>query len=125
MTWINNSPLKEGDWVKGKSRDGELLFGYLQNIDLTKGLAMIYVVECDNDQQTGKTMVLQTKAIERLPISTTKNEHQLAQLIDLALQTKDEKWFMDLSTELNAIRTTSKQNTNLDDTSPHRNRLYK
>lgn len=125
MTLIDNSPLKEGDWVKGKSPDGELLLGYLQNVDLMKGLVMVNVVKCDNEHQVGKTMMLQKKRVEKLPVSATKNEHQLTQLIDLALKTRDEQWFMDLSTELNLIRSTFKQSSTQDNASHPDNRLYK
>ncbi|MEK1832194.1 hypothetical protein AAAC51_34780 [Priestia megaterium] len=36
---------KVGDWVKGKSRDGELIYGYIKTINPSKKAALINVVK--------------------------------------------------------------------------------
>ncbi len=37
----NNQILKTGDWVKGKSLDSELIVGYIESLDIPKGVVWI------------------------------------------------------------------------------------
>jgi hypothetical protein len=100
--------LEIGDWVKGKSRDGELIHGYIETIDPLQGAVKVNVIECDHEEMIGKTIWLLNKWVEKLPISTASNEEQISHLIDLALLTKDEDWFMELSAKLNSLKKVSK-----------------
>jgi hypothetical protein len=99
-----------GDWVQGRSRDGELIHGYVETIDSIQGIVKVNVVESDNEKAIGKSIWLLNKSAEKLPDLTVSTESQLLSLIDLALLSKDEQWFMELSTKLAAIKKISKVN---------------
>ncbi|WP_034672097.1 IDEAL domain-containing protein [Ectobacillus panaciterrae] len=109
MAMTDKYRLEIGDWVKGKSKDGELIYGYIQTVDSLQGIVRVNVVECDNEQIIGKTIGMPNKRVEKLSISTTSTKEQIVHLIDLALLTRDEQWFMDLSAKLNAVRQRSKK----------------
>ena len=93
-----------GDWVQGRSRDGELIHGYVETIDSIQDIVKVNVVESDNEKAIGKSIWLLNKSAEKLPDLSVNNESQLLSLIDLALLSKDEQWFMELSTKLAAIK---------------------
>lgn len=110
MTMSDNYRFENGDWVQGRSRDGELIHGYVETIDAIQGIVKVNVVESDNKKAIGKSIWLLNKSAEKLPDLTVSNESQLLSLIDLALLSKDEQWFMELSTKLAAIKKISKVN---------------
>lgn len=110
MTMSDNYRFENGDWVQGRSRDGELIHGYVETIDSIQGIVKVNVVESDNKKAIGKSIWLLNKSAEKLPDLTVRNESQLLSLIDLALLSKDEQWFMELSTKLAAIKKISKVN---------------
>jgi hypothetical protein len=97
-----------GDWVQGKSRSGELIHGYIVSTDEIKGIIKVNVVESDNENVIGKSIWLQNKFTEKLPETTLMNEGQISSLIDIALLTKDENWFDELTSKLISLRNTSK-----------------
>ena len=99
-----------GDWVQGRSRDGELIHGYVETIDSIQDIVKVNVVESDNEKAIGKSIWLLNESAEKLPDLSVTNESQLLSLIDLALLSKDELWFMELSTKLAAIKKISKVN---------------
>nr|WP_274855712.1 IDEAL domain-containing protein [Bacillus methanolicus] len=105
-----NNRLESGDWVKGKTRNGELIRGYIESVDYLQGIVKVHVIESDNKKTIGKTVGVLINWVEKLPVSTEINEEQILQLIDLALLTKDEQWFHDLSTKLNSHGKVSKEN---------------
>ncbi|MBP1933651.1 IDEAL domain-containing protein [Ammoniphilus resinae] len=92
-----------GDWIKGKSKNGELIRGFVEASDYIEGWVKIKVVTCDNEETVGRTVQTLTKWVEKLPEST-RNEEQILQMVDLALLTRDESWFLELSFELNQLR---------------------
>ena len=108
MTMADKYRFENGDWVQGRSKDGELIHGYVETTDSIKGIVKVNVVESDNEKAIGKSIWLLNKSAEKLPDITVNNESQLLSLIDLALLSKDEQWFMELSTKLAAIE--SKEN---------------
>ncbi|HWO96633.1 MAG TPA: IDEAL domain-containing protein [Bacillus sp. (in: firmicutes)] len=99
--------LKAGDWVKGKSREGELIHGYVEMIDSRQGAVKVNIVECDNEDMIGTTIWLLNNRVEKLPDVRTGSEEQILNLIDVALSTKDKQWFMELSEKLKSLRKTS------------------
>jgi hypothetical protein len=101
---LTNNRFEIGDWVKGKSQNGELIIGYIETIDLLKGIIGVTVITSDNKETIGKTIKMLYKWVERLPISAIDHEEQLLHLIDLALTTGDEDWFIELSVKLSAVR---------------------
>jgi hypothetical protein len=118
MDIINHSPLEVGDWVKGKTKNGELIYGYIEAVNSLQGTVKIKVMDCDNEQIIGKTVETLKQWVKKLPISTFDDEEQIKALIDLALLTKDESWFMELSAKLKSIRQAAKESGTENSTHP-------
>lgn len=95
--------LKAGDWVKGKSRNGEWIRGYIENVDPLKGTVHVTVVECDNEKTMNKTIETPIHWVEKMPITSFNCEEQIRDLVDLALWTRDEMWFMELTAKLQSF----------------------
>jgi IDEAL domain len=104
MSSNNISTLKTGDWIKGSLRDGELIIGYIESFDFSEGTIKVTVVKSDNNETIGKTIPISRKMVKRLPVSNVTNKEQIQFLIDLALSTGDEDWFMELSSKLNSMK---------------------
>lgn len=100
----NNAILYIGDWIKAKSRVGELIIGYVESLDLSEEMTKVTVTSSDHEELVGKTIPILNNKVIRLPNSNVKNKEQILYLIDLALATGDEDWFLELSSKLNAIR---------------------
>jgi hypothetical protein len=100
MTMADKYRFKNGDWVKGRSREGELIHGYVETVDSNQGIVKVYVVESDNEKVIGKSIWILNKWTEKLPDIKDCTESQLLTLIDLALLSKDEQWFKELSAKL-------------------------
>lgn len=99
----NHSVLKIGDWVKGESREGELIIGYVDSFTVIEEVVNVNVVTSDNQETVGKTIQMLSKQVKILPDSNVKNKEQINFLIDLALSTGDEDWFLELSAKLKAM----------------------
>ena len=104
MTMADKYRFENGDWVQGRSRDGELIHGYVETVDFNQGIVKVNVVESDNEKAIGKSIWILNKWTEKLPDLTISNESHLLTLIDLALLSKDEQWFMELSAKLASIK---------------------
>ncbi|TMU87272.1 IDEAL domain-containing protein [Bacillus sp. BHET2] len=100
----NHSILKTGDWIKGTGRSGELIIGYIENFDMQGETVKATVVSSDNKTIEGKTIPILSTQIKKIPEVNIKNKEQLQILIDLALRTGDEEWFLELTSKLNAMR---------------------
>jgi hypothetical protein len=101
---MNNSFLKVGDWIKGKSRDGELIIGYVESLDVLDEKINATITSSDDVALVGKTIPMPTNGVKKLPEPQVKNKEQIQYLIDLALATGDQEWFMELSEQLKAMR---------------------
>lgn len=101
---VENNLFKNGDWVQGKSRDGELIHGFVENVSDNREIVKVNVVESDNEKAVGKSIWIPSKWTEKLPDLEVSNEAHLLALIDLALLSKDETWFMELSGKLESIK---------------------
>jgi hypothetical protein len=100
----NNTILKVGDWIKGKSRDGELFIGYIESLDILEDKVNARITSSDDESMLGKTIPMAKGEVKKLPDPKVKNKEQIQYLIDLALATGDEEWFMELSEKLNSMR---------------------
>lgn len=109
MLTNGKSRLEIGDWVRGKSGDGELLHGYIESVNSLQDIVKVYVVACDNKGTVGKTIQLPHNWLEKLPVSAVAREESILSLIDLALETRDEQWFLELFQLLNTLRTQTKE----------------
>lgn len=85
-----------GEWVRGKTRNGELIRGFVESIDSAAGTVHVYVVHSDNDTVVGKVVATSARWLEALPESGVDQEEQVRDLIDLALLTQDREWFAEL-----------------------------
>jgi len=94
--------LQTGDWIKGTLRDGELVMGFIESLD-TSGIVKVNVVTSDNNEIIGKKVSMLSERVKRLPVSNVSNKAQIQFLIDLALSTGDEEWFLELSSKLNSM----------------------
>ncbi|WP_349654846.1 IDEAL domain-containing protein [Mesobacillus sp. AQ2] len=101
---MNNSFLKVGDWIKGKSRDGELIIGYVESLDVLDEKINATITSSDDEALVGKTIPMPTNGVKKLPEPQVKNKEQIQYLIDLALATGDQEWFMELSEQLKVMR---------------------
>lgn len=99
----NNSILKVGDWVKGKSRDGELFIGYIESLDILDEKVNATITSSDDESMVGKIIPISTNGVKKLPDPKVKNKAQIQNLIDLALATGDEEWFLELSEQLKSM----------------------
>lgn len=97
----NKMILKTSDWVKGKSRHGELIFGYIDSMNVLKEAVNVTVVESDNKAIIGMTIAMPIQIVESIPAAEKKEVAELEFLIDLALATDDKEWFQELSSQLN------------------------
>ncbi|MFB9278899.1 IDEAL domain-containing protein [Cohnella cellulosilytica] len=91
-----------GDWVQAKTRNGEFVHGFIESIDQAQGMAKVFVVRSDNEQSAGKTTTVLEHWLRELPAYAPEEEDSLYSLIDLALATRDEAWFMELTRSLPA-----------------------
>ena len=100
----NNHVLKIGDWVRGVSNEGELIVGYIASLDDVEDIATVIIVKRDNKYTMNEAISLYSKHVNKLPESKVVNKEQILYLIDLALLTGDEEWFIELSSKLNSIK---------------------
>lgn len=100
----NNPHLKVGDWVRGKSMEGELILGYIESINTIGEVVEVTVVKSDNKDTISKTISILSKHVKKLPDSKIINKEQVLFLIELALSTGDEEWFMGLSSKLKSMK---------------------
>ncbi|WP_160725839.1 IDEAL domain-containing protein [Bacillus sp. USDA818B3_A] len=103
----NNTILKIGDWVKGQW-DGGLIIGYIESQENPR-IVKVRIVTSDNNEIIGKTVSMLSVSIKKLPDSNVTNKAQIQNLIDLALLTGDEEWFIELSSKLKAMNELVKQ----------------
>ncbi|WP_226035292.1 IDEAL domain-containing protein [Aquibacillus saliphilus] len=112
MEMNKNLTLVVGDWVRGKTRNGALVHGYLESIQSKNSKVALKVVVSDNERIIGNTVHFEQKDIEKIDNSVKTSEKQLEDLIDFALATKDHNWFMELSAELKNLKQNEKFSTN-------------
>ncbi|MDF2911202.1 MAG: hypothetical protein K0Q56_2083 [Sporolactobacillus laevolacticus] len=100
------SKWKKGDWVKGRTVNGELMHGFVVGYNHEEGTVKIHVVACDRDSTIGRVIETLSYLIKPFPIMPLNGE-QLRSMTDLALITSDRDWFMDLSSQLSEMGETT------------------
>ncbi|CAM4339850.1 IDEAL domain-containing protein [Paenibacillus tarimensis] len=104
---MNN--VQTADWVQGYTRNGELVHGFVEAIDIENGTIQIHVVASDNEEAVGTAVELKLRRVKGLPESEIEGQGSLANLIDLALATRDKEWFEQLTARLNVMRSRNSQ----------------
>jgi hypothetical protein len=84
------------DWVQAKTKNGELVHGFIEAIDPLQGMASVFVVNSDNADSVGSPVAVREHWLRKLPDSSMEDIGQLRSLIDIALSTRDEEWFNEL-----------------------------
>lgn len=102
--------LNEGDWVRGISLNGEFFRGFVQSVDEKKDTVHVRVVQCDNPEAVGKTVVSRINRVDVLPVEVSGEEGYIRNMIDLALSTYNKNWFLKLTDELNTLLQQKNQN---------------
>ncbi|GGG03210.1 hypothetical protein [Paenibacillus abyssi] len=92
------------DWVQGTTRNGELIHGFIETIDRVDGIVKVNIVESDNEDIIGKHVAVREYWLKKLPLLPIDEPEHINNLIDIALSTWDEAWFMELSAKLKAIQ---------------------
>lgn len=98
------------DWVHGKTGEGEMVYGFVEAVDGVKDIVTLYVIQSDNDERIGRTTAVRASTVKKVPDADLKDSRHMADLIDLALATWDQAWFMELTEglvagERTAVRT--------------------
>lgn len=113
------------DWVQGRTKDGELIQGFVTSLNERQNIASVYVVQSDHDVAVGTTVYVLSSWLKEQPtLSVLDYEEPLLDFIDLALATHDSEWFAELTGRLHEIA--ERQAFGSDDKTPvlhGRNRL--
>ncbi|WP_256760785.1 IDEAL domain-containing protein [Cohnella sp. WQ 127256] len=91
------------EWVMAKTKNGELIQGFVDAIDDQQGVATVFVVKSDNVESVGKSVVVRDRWLRKLPTYSLDDAEAIQSLIDLALATRDEQWFTELSQTLSKV----------------------
>jgi len=91
------------DWVKAKTKNGELIHGFVETVDAEQKLVTLFVVQSDNDESIGKSVVVREQWLRKLPTYTLADAEPIKGLIDIALSTRDEEWFNELTQALTSL----------------------
>ncbi len=98
-----------GDWVKGKTINDEMIQGFIHSIHPANGTVKITVTQSDNNQILGKDIETFIHRITPLTVTINDQEVFLQNLIDIALLTKDREWFMEIWDRLDELRKNKEQ----------------
>lgn len=100
---------KISDWVQGKAQGGELIYGFIDSINELDKIVSVYVVKSDNDNIVGKIAAVREHWLKSVPVISLEDTQLMHNLIDMALATRDESWFMELTETLRTIQNSSVQ----------------
>jgi hypothetical protein len=96
------------DWVQGKTKDGELIHGFVETIDILQGFVTVNVVKSDNEEVIGKIVAVRSSWLKNVSDIALDDAQIFHNSIDLALDTWDEAWFMELTNSRKASDDASK-----------------
>ncbi|RKP53923.1 IDEAL domain-containing protein [Cohnella endophytica] len=96
------------DWVQAKTRNGEFVHGFIESLDEAQQLAQLFVVRSDNEQSVGQPATALVHWLRKLPPISLEEPEAIRSLIDIALATRDEQWFAELSERLSSVETPGK-----------------
>ncbi|QMV43444.1 hypothetical protein [Cohnella cholangitidis] len=99
------------DWVQAKTRNGELIHGFVEALDSQQEMATVYTVKSDNAESVGKSVVVRERWLRKLPEYSPQDSEAIRSLIDIALMTRDEQWFSELSPALSTLANAEDEQT--------------
>ncbi|RAP78446.1 hypothetical protein [Paenibacillus montanisoli] len=92
------------DWVQGRTKDGELIQGFITSMNEEQNIASVYVVQSDHDTAVGTTVAVLSSWIKEQPaVQMLDYEEPILDFIELALATRDEEWFAELTERLHEV----------------------
>ncbi|MCA1038072.1 IDEAL domain-containing protein [Bacillus infantis] len=97
---MNNQDIIMGGWITGKSRNGELVQGFVEAAVPERDFVTVFVVDSDNPDVIGRKVHIEKKKAEKMKSHYTPSADGIRSLIDTALLTRDKEWFMELSEAL-------------------------
>ncbi len=100
---MNKQDIKMGGWITGKSRNGELVQGFVEAALPEREFVTVFVVDSDNPEVIGRKVHIEKRKAETMNNDLLPSADGLRSLIDAALLTRDKEWFMELSNALNRI----------------------
>jgi hypothetical protein len=113
------------DWVHGRTSDGEMVYGFVESMDVLQGLVALHVVKSDNEERVGRSVRVRLATIKPVSDSASTDLRHADELIDLALATWDEEWFMELTTSNSGKERKRQKHEAIIQTAPPVNRLGK
>lgn len=112
------------DWVRSNTKNGELISGFIEKADILHGIVTVHVVESDNEKIVGKNIVVRQQWMKLIPDIPSADVALIHNQIDLALATRDEAWFMELTNRMKSVEMEeSELNNSSDDYRNQNNRL--
>ncbi|WP_252312907.1 IDEAL domain-containing protein [Sinobaca sp. H24] len=96
----NKNTLQYGDWVKAVTNNDELIFGYVDHVNSLNETVTLVVVSSDNKASIGRKIALIQQKVTKLENAGLDYEAGLLNMIDLALESNDKPWFMELTASL-------------------------
>lgn len=103
------------DWVQAKTRDGEFVHGFIESLAEDQRLAQIFVVRSDNEQSVGQSATALVHWLRKLPPISLEEPEAIRSLIDIALATRDEQWFAELSGRLSSAESQEQSSSPIHD----------
>jgi hypothetical protein len=100
------------DWVQAKTKDGELIHGFVDAVDESQRMANVIVVKSDNEESVGKPIAVREQWLRKLPDYVMEDAGSIQSLIDIALLAKDEQWFHELIKKLQSVQQKVNQGPN-------------
>jgi hypothetical protein len=94
------------DWVQAKTKNGELIHGFVDSLDVQAGMATVFAVKSDNSESIGRLVSVREGWLRKLPTHSFEDAESIESLIDIALAAKDEQWFNELSLKLSTLSVT-------------------
>ncbi len=95
--------IRIGDWIKGISKNEYEYQGYVEAISATHGSLLVRVVKSEQQSKVGKVIESHMSRVDLME-EEIGEEQDVYALIELALQTRDEVWFMDLTSHLITLK---------------------
>ncbi|MCQ6558961.1 IDEAL domain-containing protein [Paenibacillus mendelii] len=92
------------EWVQGKTSDGQLIHGFIESIESLQRIVKVHVVQSDYEDAIGTLIAVREERLKKLPELAMEDAPSIENLIDLALSTKDEAWFMELTEKRRGIQ---------------------
>lgn len=97
MTQEKLSPIRTGDWVSGTTPNDERIIGYVEAGPDANGKVTVFVTSSDRQEAVGRLVQCNPGKISAMSVQEPYLEEELTGLIDLALQTRDEAWFREIT----------------------------